>query len=175
MEPKQRKLLNTLFTSGTALVVFVLLDAVKLLVYFILDPTPRYVLELIFADNPAVGWIFIAFVGGVTLLDIAVSCFIGFSARSEAKGKKRNIFYVVVAIIWAIIVVCGSVFTLIDAFFEAPTISSIFDVVVSTAISAVVVYVLIDIVICSLKIRKINKENKNNNNESKEKDKEVLK
>lgn len=166
MESKQRKLLSNLLMSGTALIVVALLDAIKLVLYFAVDPTYRYILETIFSADQTLGWTIVGLLGGGTVLEVLVGCYIGFSARAEAKGGKRNIFYVVVAIIMAIVLSISSVSIFIESFLSQITVFSVIEALVSFGFSAVVVYSLVDIIISSIKNRKINKENGKTINES---------
>lgn len=158
MEPKQRKLLNNLLISGTALIAFALLDAIKLVISWVVDPIQRFILEIIFTENPIFGWVFVGLIAGLTLLEVIIGCFIGFSARAEAKGRKRNLFYVIVAIIMAAVLLLSSIMTLIGPLLSEFDVFSFIYNLVSAGLSSVVVYSLVDIVICSFKNRKINKE-----------------
>lgn len=160
MEPKQRKLRNNLLMSGTALIAVVVLDAIKLVLYWLLDPVLRETLDNLLATDNSAGWT-LAIIIGATVLEVIIGCFIGLSARAEAKGKKRNLFYVILSIIMVVWLVVSTIFTLIEVFSTEITAYSVFDAVVSTALTIVVIYALIDVSICSLKNRKLNKENEN--------------
>ena len=161
MESKQRKLKNNLFISGTALISVALLDVIKVILYFILDPAQRYVLKEVIMQNQISEGALIGMIVGILALEVALSFFIGLSARAVAKGKTKNALYIVVAIIFAIVLFAGCIFYFIDLFLSEITLLSVIEVVVSNVFSAVVIYCLFDICICSLKIRKVNGQNGN--------------
>ncbi|MBR1925856.1 MAG: hypothetical protein IJ837_03265 [Clostridia bacterium] len=174
MESNQRKLLSNFLISGTAVIVFSLLDAIKLVIYFVVDPMWRFVIEDIFNTNQELAWINFLLIFGFTIIEAILGCFVGFSARAEARGKRRNIFYVVVAIITAVVLGISSIFAIIQAFLYEISALSIIEAFISAGFSFVVVYALVDIIICSLKIRKLKKQDNGSKNDNKQKNEEVM-
>lgn len=154
MNSEQRKLQNTLSISGLALIAFCALDVLKFVLYWFLNQNQYEIIKSLFDEAPNAATILLLILFGYILLEILFSVFVGLFARSEGKGKKRNIFYIIVAIFMAVYLLGSGIFTIVYCFLDTITFDSIFDSFISAIVDFTVVFVLIEIITSSLKLRK---------------------
>ena len=158
MNSEQRKLQNTLSISGLALIAFCALDVLKFVLYWFLNQNAYETIKILLDEAPAAAQTLLFIIFGYILVEILLSVFVGLFARSEGKGKKRNIFYVIVAIFMVIYLLATGIYTIVYCFLDTITLESIFDSFISAFVDFTVVFVLIEIISSSLKLRKKTKK-----------------
>ena len=147
-----RRLQDTLIIAGDGVIAFSAWSLLKAAIFLIL--TGRETIDELFGSaNETITIIVIIVVGAMVCIDLALRLFIGLSARSEGRGKKKGPFYLIVA---ALAAIANAVSALSTALGMAFTLSPI-DTVVSTLIDATALAALILVIYCSVHLRSLNK------------------
>lgn len=149
MEAQKRKLETNLITLGTGVILFGIWTFIKFAISFILFGTE---LDEVLSDEQLIlGNIFIWIFSAIEFL---LRCYIGFSARSEGKGKHKSVWYLLVTgifVIWYFVLIlldCGTLFAIDENYF---------DVIVTIIIDITSLVFLIEVFLYSVKLRKLRK------------------
>ena len=109
MEQKLRKYQNILGISGIATIIFGVWGILKTILFIVLDP---YKTDGSAIDIKTISVQFIIWVIIYAIIDLFLRFFVGLSARSESKGKKKSILY----LIFAGILIIASLISIIRTF-----------------------------------------------------------
>ena len=151
-EAKKRRLQDTLIIAGYGVIAFsvwslaktglflFLADDDAIRQYFSVDDT--YPLMMLFITTAI-----------IICIDVAVRAFVGLSARSEGRGKKKNPLYLIIAIF------CGllNAISAIGIALGIGATTSIMDSVISVIIETTSLTALVLVVYCSISLRRLNK------------------
>lgn len=147
-----RRLQDTLTIAGDGVIAFSAWGLVKAALFLMLAKGER--LDQLFASvNDSLLVYVLVVVGVMVLIDLAVRVYVGLSARSEGRGKKKGPFYLVVAVLAAAVNVFSVVTTALGTSY---TLSS-FDTVVTIAVEATSFAALAAVVYCSVRLRGLSK------------------
>ena len=147
-----RRLQDTLIIAGDGVIAFSAWSLAKTALFLTLTENEQ--LHQLLGLDDTIPIVFFAIVLGFFLcIDLVVRVFIGMSARSEGRGKKKGPFYLIVA---ALAAIANAVSALSTALGMAFTLSPI-DTVVSTLIDATALAALILVIYCSVHLRSLNK------------------
>ena len=147
-----RRLQDTLIIAGDGVIAFSAWSLLKAAIFLIL--TGRETIDELFGSaNETITIIVIIVVGAMVCIDLALRLFIGLSARSEGRGKKKRPFYLVVASLAALVNAFSAITT---AFGTAYTLSP-FDTLVTIAVETTSFVALAAVVYCSVRLRSLNK------------------
>lgn len=140
-----RRLENTLTTIGTGIVAMAIWQTIKVILQLTL-------LNQIEKNEETISGVIIAI--SITVILGLIECYIGFSARSEGKGKKKSGVYLV----WTGLYLAAFFVVLV---FEIYLIFTDFDFTVSTIVIAIIdisAFVLnIEMMVSAIKVRRLRK------------------
>ena len=147
--------MDTLAISGTAVIIFCLWSILKTvfpIVFFLtssesaLDPESPVDLLLIFI---------LVMLAILLAADLLMRLFVGLSARSDGRGKKKRIIY----LIFAFILLAYSVFGSVTSFMYFGRFDdSLFSAILSTVVDLTSVFANVVLIIYSIKVRKLRKQ-----------------
>ncbi len=151
-EAKIRLLCDTLIIAGKGVIAFSAwsLAKVAMLFAFIDEESLRQLVVL--EESIPMTALFITMLV-ILGIDLVVRVYVGLSARSEGLGKKKGPFYLVVAVLAAVVNASSVV---ISIFGTAATLSPL-DTVVSVVIEITAFAALALVVFCSVSLRRLNK------------------
>lgn len=165
---KIRKSQNTLIVVGTGTVLFSIWSAVKLLsVVFLLR---QEIVEAIFKQTGTAEdipenilfWVVAVLCIIFALVVMGIRIYVGLSAIAEGQGKKRSIFYIIIAVLMILLTtlsVCMSFFIAKDPDqFSVLTGDQSFSAMIIDATSVIM---LTQMVVSALRIRQFNRRRKN--------------
>lgn len=140
-----RRLENTLTTIGTGIVAMAIWQTIKIILQLTL-------LNQMEKNEETISGVIIAI--SITVILGLIECYIGFSARSEGKGKKKSGVYLV----WTGLYLAAFFVVLV---FEIFLIFTDFDFTVSTIVIAIIdisAFVLnIEMMVSAIKVRRLRK------------------
>lgn len=140
-----RRLENTLTTIGTGIVAMAIWQTIKIILQLTL-------LNQMEKNEETISGVIIAI--SITVILGLIECYIGFSARSEGKGKKKSGVYLV----WTGLYLAAFFVVLV---FEIYLIFTDFDFTVSTIVIAIIdisAFVLnIEMMVSAIKVRRLRK------------------
>lgn len=147
-----RRLQDTLIIAGDAVVAFSAWGLLKAALFFIL--TDSATIDELFGSVEEQLMVFVVIVLVVMVgIDLALRLFIGLSARSEGRGKKKRPIYLVVASLAALANFASAIMAALGM---AYTLSA-FDTVVTIAVELTSFAALATVVYCSVRLRGLNK------------------
>lgn len=151
MDATIRRLQNNLFTLGTGTIAFGIWTVIK---YFLLCTVdiPNIIYSTGQIPDDIYRIAFFIIVMTVAIFDFILRCVIGFSARSEGRGKKKGWFYLITAIITILLYVFG-VITEITAMFSAT--EGLLNKIITLLIDTTSIVLIIEIIISSIKLKKL--------------------
>ncbi|MBQ8468376.1 MAG: hypothetical protein IJ542_01320 [Clostridia bacterium] len=158
MEAKKRKYQSILLLSGTALIVFSMWDILKIIFSFVFSPTQQFIIMALFDFNEQTIIYAIIIFALLALIEFLINLFIALSAKAEARGKKKSVFYLVVLCILLAVFVANFVSSLIIYIPAITDILSAIDAIIMSAVSFASIFALTEILISSIGLRKINKK-----------------
>ena len=165
MEKELRRQQSILSASGTAVALFGVWSVVKTILFAFLGPsnmnipkdTANPMEEALSKMNPADLEIFVLIVLGIALVvmvvDLALRLYVGFSARAEAKGKKKSVVYLVFVVISLILSVLSVISLLQTTYVTSPL-----DSIASIVVEATSAFSLISLFVASVRLRKLRKQ-----------------
>ena len=140
-----RRLENTLTTIGTGIVAMAIWQTIKIILQLTL-------LNQMEKNEETISGVIIAI--SITVILGLIECYIGFSARSEGKGKKKSGVY----LMWTGLYLAAFFVVLV---FEIYLIFTDFDFTVSTIVIAIIdisAFVLnIEMMVSAIKVRRLRK------------------
>ena len=139
MDATIRRLQNNLITLGTGTIAFGIWTVIK---YFLLCTV----------DIPNIIDSTGQIPDDIYRIAFFIICVIGFSARSEGRGKKKGWFYLITAIITILLYVFG-VITEITAMFSAT--EGLLNKIITLLIDTTSIVLIIEIIISSIKLKKL--------------------
>ena len=156
MEKQLRKKQNMLGISGIAVIVFGIWSIAKLVINALY--MPERISKFFNASeggvsDPVEDTIVFVAVLIIVAIDLGLRLLVGLSARAESKGKKKSIFYLIVAII----LVLSSVFSIIVTF-QSFFADSIFDTIIAIFLDLTSILALCDVITSSFGIRSLKKK-----------------
>ena len=163
---------DNLIISGIALMVVGVWDIVKFAMAIILNP--KMLLDAvkdagIEPGQEVVGEVVLLIIFIVLLLiDLSIRCFICLSARAEGRGKKKGWFYLIVAVLMALLLL-SSLYTSAYSLFndvEKVLPDSWDSIAASSLLDILSVIAIVDIIISSVTVKKIRKKDNIQNGEA---------
>lgn len=159
-----RRLQDTLAISGVGTIAFGAWSLAKIaLVFLFLGGNTNSLLlqlaseeasrQLIEAEGDAFAFAIFAFVIFAACIDLGMRLYVGLSARAEGHGRQKGVFYLVVAGLLA----TSSAFSIILAALGSVEFLTLLDAVVSIAIEATSLGVLVLMISCSIRLRRMAK------------------
>jgi len=151
---KLRHYQNTLEVLGRGVLLFALWSVLKLTMYFFLDEKAIafYQDQMLETGFTRTQYIIIMYI--ILAIDLVIRFLVSKAAVSEAKGKARGYFYLVVCVG----MIGMSVLSIVSIFEGANDIySDIFTYVVSLIIEITVMAILIGVIVYSILIKRIRK------------------
>ena len=158
MTAKERRLLNTLYISGSALIAFGILVVVKFAVEWGTEEMYILLIQMFLEVNPPLAIVFISLTAGVMILEFFLCLYIGLSAKADSRDKKKGIFYIVVAFIMMAIMIVSvalTIFLIITSPFE---VFYLLENLVYIGVGITVIFCLLQIITSSIKKRKLHKK-----------------
>ena len=150
MGAKIRRTQDNLYVLGTSVIVFGMWNLLKFAIYFFVSPS-----EIKKETGDENYFIAVIVLWSMFFVSFLLRCFIGFSARAEGKGKRKSVFYLVLAGIIALVYCTLIAFE--AAYFIAEH-NHIFTSVVTLIIDVTSLVFLIELMVNSIKIRKLRKD-----------------
>lgn len=150
MGAKIRRTQDNLYVLGTSVIVFGMWNLLKFAIYFFVSPG-----EIKKETGDENYFIAVIVLWSMFFVSFLLRCFIGFSARAEGKGKRKSVFYLVLAGIIALVYCTLIAFE--AAYFIAEH-NHIFTSVVTLIIDVTSLVFLIELMVNSIKIRKLRKD-----------------
>lgn len=150
MGAKIRRTQDNLFVLGTSVVVFGLWNLIKFAIYYFVasNEIKEASGEKYYLITSIVCWVIFFF-------SFVLRCFIGFSARAEGKGKRKNVVYLVFAGMIALVYFCVIAFEV--AYFIVRH-DHIFTMIVTLIIDVTSLVFLVELIVNSIRIRKLRKD-----------------
>ena len=157
MDAKIRKNRDILSISGKALILFGIWSIVRLFLFKILD-SEVLASVLLFPETELLDAAFIESAFDITIIVLVINLllriFIGASAIAEGSGRKKSIFYIVLAIIYIIYSLISDILVIINPIYDKTSIAVISPLIIDFSSC----FALIMIVIASFSCRKLIKE-----------------
>lgn len=150
MGAKIRRTQDNLYVLGTSVIVFGMWNLLKFAIYFFVSPG-----EIKKETGDENYFIAVIVLWSMFFVSFLLRCFIGFSARAEGKGKRKSVLYLVLAGIIALVYCTLIAFE--AAYFIAEH-NHIFTSVVTLIIDVTSLVFLIELMVNSIKIRKLRKD-----------------
>lgn len=150
METKIRRLENNVFTLGTGVIAFSVWALLRYTVSFFLD------LSYVEGLEPAVRVAFLIIIVGFALSDVLLHLYIGVSARSEGKGKKKTPVYLVLTVIVIMVYLLAIGYELYLLYFTRNYFTML--VTMLTDVTSVVIF--IELFVYAVQLRRIRRQNK---------------
>lgn len=147
-----RRLQDTLIIAGDAVIAFSAWGLVKAALFLMFADSDRVSRLLSSVDESLLVYVF-AFVGILVLIDSAARVFVGISARAEGRGKKKGVFYLVVAVLAAI----GNAFSAVATALGPGYALSTLDMMVTIAVEVTALAALMLVVYSAVRLRTLNK------------------
>lgn len=150
MEAKTRQTQDNLFVLGTSVIVFGLWNLIKFAIYYFVasNEIKETVGDKYYLITAIMCWV-------VFFFSFALRCFIGFSARAEGKGKRKNAVYLVFAGMIALVYFCVIAFEVAYIIIRH---EHIFSMIITLIIDATSLVFLVELIVNSIKIRKLRKD-----------------
>ena len=148
-----RKYQNTLSISGIAVIAFGVWSVLKLLIFYSINKD-LFISEFLKSEDTEELPLFAVIItlGIVIAIYIFLHLFIGLNARSEARGKKKGYFYLLFTAVYIVI----SLISYIDT---ASSAEDNLDAMLSSGtIDLTVIYAFFEVIINSLRIKKLQKQ-----------------
>lgn len=148
MEVKTRRLENNVITLGTGIIAFSIWALLKYAMTFFSD--------LSYADEMSAGArvIFFASVIVISLTDVLFHFYIGVSARSEGKGKKKTPLYLVLSALIIMVYLLGIAFEIYLLFFS----KNYFTLFVTTLVDVTSTIIFIEMFVYAVQLRGIRRQ-----------------
>lgn len=150
MGAKIRRTQDNLYVLGTSVIVFGMWNLLKFTIYFFVSSD-----EFKKETGDEKFFIAVILLWSMLFISFLLRCFIGFSARAEGKGKRKSVFYLVLAGIIALVYCTVIPFEV--AYFIAEH-NHIFTSVVTLIIDVTSLVFLIELMVNSIRIRKLRKD-----------------
>ncbi len=155
VETRLRRLKHNLVIDGTAILAFGIWSVIKSIIYLITEPAaePAIVPEVI-PDVYELVMIFLTvIVMIIMIIDLAMRVFVGLSARSEGKGKKRRYVYLGFTVILILL-------SILSIYENIRTISSrsVPDVVAAIIVELTALYFMLDLFISGIRVKTLEKK-----------------
>ena len=149
---KLRRYQTNLNISGLGVIAFGGWGLLKVILLLLMDPKAiREAAGMEMGETVNIGT-FTAVLLLFVLFDFAFRFYIGFSARREAKGKKKNIIYLVIAFLLLIASVISIIIGLVQISFD-----TIFDTIVVMVVEITSALATLELVISAIQVRKLRK------------------
>ena len=149
MEIKIRRLENNMMTLGAGIIAFSVWSLLKYAMTFFSDLS--YTEELVGAARA----VFIAIIVFVSLADVLLHLYIGVSARSEGKGKKKTPLYLILTAAVILVYVVAIVLEVYLLF----TSENYFTMVVTLLVDVTSVIIFIELFVSGVQLRRIRRLN----------------
>lgn len=150
MGAKIRRTQDNLYVLGTSVIVFGMWNLLKFTIYFFVSSD-----EFKKETGDEKFFIAVILLWSMLFISFLLRCFIGFSARAEGKGKRKSVFYLVLAGIIALVYCALIAFE--TAYFIAEH-NNIFTSIVTLIIDVTSLVFLIELMVNSIRIRKLRKD-----------------
>ena len=157
MDAKARRMEINLQTLGTGVIAISIWSLIKFAMSFFVY------LSDILKDIPQEYSFVIAILWGGIILDSLLYIYVGISARSESKGKRKTILYIVLTIILTVIIGITVLGEIASLFYAENGFASIIITIFIDVTSAVI---MIDLAVNALGIRKMRKQSQEVRHES---------
>ena len=147
-----RCLQDMLAIAGTGILAFSAWTLLKTILFFFVydEQAQRQMFQI---DNDmSMETFYIAFII-IALIDSAIRVYVGMSARGESKGKRKGVFYLIVAVFMAI----ASVGSIVLMLLGNSTSPSMFDLIMTAVIEVTSFAILMLMIICAVRLRRLNK------------------
>lgn len=146
---KIRRTQDNLFVLGTSVIVFGLWNLIKFVIYFFaaFNDIKGTVGEEYFLITVIMSW-------AIFVFSFVLRCFIGFSARAEGKGKRKNVVYLVFAGMIALVYFCVIA---VEGAYLILRHNHIFSMIITLIIDITSFVFLVELIVNSIKIRKLRK------------------
>lgn len=156
VEKELRKKQNRLGISGIAVIAFGLWNIAKVVINAVSSPDGFHRimkdtgLSSLKSDEATLLLVVLLV---VLAIDLGLRFLVGFSARAESKGKKKSIFYLIVAAV----LLAGSVISIITIF-ASFFADSVFDTIIAIILELSSILALLDVIVSSAGIRALKKK-----------------
>ncbi|MEE1104856.1 MAG: hypothetical protein UH083_02750 [Ruminococcus sp.] len=148
MEVKTRRLENNMITLGTGIIAFSIWALLKYALTSFSDLSPP---ETMTAEARVVFYIIIIV---FSLTDVLLHFYIGVSARSEGKGKKKTPLYLVLSALIILVYVLGIAFEIYQLFFS----KNYFTLFVTTLVDVTSTIIFIEMFVYAVQLRGIRRQ-----------------
>jgi len=152
LQARKRRLQDTLIIAGAGVIAFSVWGIAKAMLLFAFSDESQLRQMLAIDDSIPMAVIFIITVVMV-VIDWIVRAYVGLSARSEGRGKKKSPFYLIVAAIAALV----NAFSVVTVLLGTARSLSFADAVVSFVIEATAFVALVMVIYCSVRLRRLGK------------------
>ncbi len=148
MEVKTRRLENNMITLGTGIIAFSIWALLKYALTSFSDLSPT---ETMTAEARVVFYIIIIV---FSLTDVLLHFYIGVSARSEGKGKKKTPLYLVLSALIILVYLLGIAFEIYLLFFS----KNYFTLFVTTLVDVTSTIIFIEMFVYAVQLRGIRRQ-----------------
>ena len=146
-----RRLQDTLIIAGDGVIAFGAWALVKTALLPVLF-NGEELQQLVFGGDMSLTAMYVL-AGVLVCIDLGVRAFVGLSARSEGRGKKRSPLYLAFAAIAALI----TAFSVVAIALGMSGRLTVLDMVVSIIVETTALAALVTVVYCSIRLRRLNK------------------
>ena len=156
-EVKMRRYQNLLTISGLGVIAFGAWSVLKTILYFFLRKDDINEAFDKLTDDTFIRIMSIVIIALILLIDFGLRLYVGLSARAEGFGKKKGVFYLIVAIFIAV----SSLLSLVMIFFDlrkAVQNSSVLELVVSIIVETTSMIVMIELLVGAFTVKKLRKD-----------------
>lgn len=151
MNSEKNKAEVNLSTMGTGVIFFGLWSFIKTALTFLItdiEDTVNYTDNQIIIPTIITTWV-------TTIFVLLIYCYVGFSARGESKGKDKSLFYLIVI---GLMLTFRLFIIVIEAVMIILLHSAAFALIVAIVVDITAFFVLLDIMINSIKLRSIREQ-----------------
>ena len=138
--------------AGTSVIAFAVWSLAKVCM-FLSSADESMLRQLLGINDAALPVAMLASAGAIALIDLALRVYVGLSVRAEARGEKKGMLYIVVALVVAL----GNVSSLLPIALGTTNGPFSLIVIISVVIEATSIAALVLVIYCSIRLRSMNK------------------
>ncbi len=149
-EARLRRLRDTLIIAGDGVIAFGAWSMAKTMLFLVL--TEDAILREIFSLDERLPLVAVYVMTGFMLcIDLGIRSYVGLSARSEGRGKRKRALYLIVAMLAA----TANAYSVVAVFQGTAVTMSALDTAISVVIESMAAATLLLVIYCSIRLRQL--------------------